>query len=508
MMSEIKNLKELVYFADKKFGNEIFISEYINKTIRDKSFKQFRKDSDAIGAWIQKKFNSKVHIALIGTTSYEYLTAWFGIQCSCNVSVPLDASNTVTKLADEINRSDSEMVFVDKSHWNEIDELKKLCPAVRYYITIHKKDENTLSVDDIISKYKNMIPSGNPKENDLAAILFTSGTTGISKGVMLSNGNLIDNTVCEPDENFRGTKRLTVLPIHHVFCFTCDILCGLWYGRHICINDSLMRIPKNLKIFKPSNAAFVPMIASSLLARMNQTAEKNPNLSKREIAIELFGKDFEVIYSGGAYLSIDIVNGYKEYGIEITQGYGMTECSPRICTGKRNSEYPDSVGEIVPGCEVKIMNGEIWARSKSVMMGYYKNPEETAKTLTPDGWLKTGDLGYKNDKGYLYITGRKKNLIILSNGENVSPEEIENHFAMFQPIKEIIVYAKDNVITAEIYPNPEYVSNDIKAELQKKVDEVNSLFPPAKRIAKIVIRDKEFEKTTSKKIIRENFKCK
>ena len=277
------------------------------------------------------------------------------------------------------------------------------------------------------------------------------------------------------------------------------MLCSLWYGRTLCVNDSLMRILKNLKIFKPTDATFVPMISASILKRMQQMAEKNPD--KIAIGKEVFGEDFSVIYSGGAYLSPDIIRGFKEFGIEIAQGYGMTECSPRICTGVKFSPQPESVGRVVPGCEVKIVDSEIWVKSPSVMMGYYKNPEETANALTDDGWLKTGDLGYLND-GYLYITGRRKNLIILENGENVSPEEIENRFVTFEPIKEMVVFEHDHTIAAEIYPDPEYASEDIKAEIQAQIDAVNDTFQPAKRIVKVFYRDREFEKTASKKILR------
>lgn len=500
MMTDVKTLKDLVYYASERFGDEPFVKEYIEKQIRDKSFNQFKNDCDSLAVWIQDKFPSKVHAALIGATSYEYLNAWLGIQCSGNVSVPLDNSNSAEKIADEINRSDSEVLFFDSRHENDIEKFRELCPNVKYYIHLHKKIDSVLFLGDILAQYAGKQPSGSPQENDLAAILFTSGTTGQSKGVMLSNGNLIDNTTCEPDQNYHGNKRMTVLPVHHIYCFTCDILCSLWYGRIICINDSLMRIIKNLKIFRPVDVTFVPMISASVLTRMQQMSEKNPD--KIAIGKEVFGENFSVVYSGGAYLSPEIIKGYKEFGIEIAQGYGMTECSPRICTGIKYCPKPDSVGKIVPGCEVKIVDGEIWVKSKSVMQGYYKNPEETAKTLTPDGWLKTGDLGYKDDDGYLYITGRKKNLIILSNGENVSPEEIENQFAYFKPIKEIVVYEKDNNITAEVFPDPDYQSDDLKAEIQQKIDEVNDTFPPAKRIVRLVIRDTEFKKTASKKIIR------
>jgi long-chain acyl-CoA synthetase len=257
-----------------------------------------------------------------------------------------------------------------------------------------------------------------------------------------------------------------------------------------------------MKLFQPQSVTFVPMIAQSLLGKMELLYKKNGD--RKAVVSEIFGDELEVIYTGGAYLNPDIMKKYNEYGIDITQGYGMTECSPRICNGKRNSPFPDSVGEIVPGCDVRIKDGEIWAKSRSVMMGYYKDPEETAKSLTSDGWLMTGDLGHMNDSGYLYITGRKKNLIILSNGENVSPEELENQFVCSPCIKEIIVYANDERITAEIFPNPEYVSEDIQADIRSEVDRINDTFPPAKRIVDIVFRDTEFEKTTSKKIIRKH----
>ena len=500
-MNEIKNLKELVYSADERFGGEIFTREIVRKQFQDKSFHQFRLDCDAVGAWLQELFpEQRAHISLVGTTSNAYLTAWFGIQCGNHVSVPLDASNSTEKIADEINRSDSVLVFLDEKHAGELETFRTLCPAVKYFVSLPE-------LPAVTAPYQGRMPSGMPESSDLSAILFTSGTTGLSKGVMLSHGNLIDNTTCEPDLGYHGEKRMTVLPVHHVFCFTCDILCAIWYGRMLCINDSMMRILRNLKLFQPTNTTFVPMIAGSVLNRMKQMAESNPD--KHAVGREVFGENFDVIYSGGAYLSPEIISGYKEFGIEIAQGYGMTECAPRICNGVKGSPKPESVGRIVPGCQVRITGDhEIQVKSPSVMMGYYHNPEETAKALTTDGWLCTGDLGRQDDDGYVYITGRKKNLIILSNGENVSPEEIENQFAYFTPVKEIVVYASDGAVTAEIFPNPDYVSEDIQAEMQAKIDEVNATFPPAKRIVKFLLRKTEFPKTASKKIIRSQIhKC-
>ena len=498
-MTKITTLKELLYDSAERFGEETFIRELDGKAFRDTSFAELKRKSDSVGAWIEEVFPEGVHAAVIGATSTEYLTAWFGLQVCGSVAVPLDNANSTEKIADEINRSDSTVVFLDERHEGELESFRELCPQARVFVHLRHKAEGMLFLGDIMENYSGKLPSKSPKPEELSAILFTSGTTGRSKGVMLRHSNFADNATCEPDNGYHGYKRMTVLPIHHVFCFTCDILASMWYGRTVCVNDSLMHVMRNLKKFQPDDVTFVPMIAASVLNRMVQMAEKGTD--RAEIGRTVFGENFKVIYSGGAYLSPEITAGFKSFGIDISQGYGMTECSPRICNGVANCPYPESVGRVVPGCEVKIVDGEIRVKSPSVMLGYYNDPAETAAALTEDGYLCTGDLGYEKD-GWLYITGRKKNLIILSNGENVSPEEIENQFAFFRPVKEIVVYESHQTITAEIYPDPEYVSDDIRAEIQAKIDSVNDSFPPAKRIVRVVYRDSEFEKTASKKIIR------
>ena len=500
-MNELKTVKDLVYRADELYGDGVFVREYRNKSFCDTSFSEFRKMCDSVAVWIKENFTGNVHIALAGSTSLGYLVSALGIQVSGNVAVPIDTANSAERIADEVNRSDSEALFLDGSHIGDAEKISRLCPNVKYFVSISGNYDNMLSLDQILNQYSGLVPETDVKESDLSAIFFTSGTTGQSKGVMLSHGNLIDNTTCHKDPNYVGKKMLSVLPVHHVYCFTCDILCSLWNGVTVCVNDSLMRIPRNLKLFQPEFTTFVPMIASTILSKMEMAVQKT-GISEEEAKKQIFGDNFEIIFSGGAYLSPEVTKGYKKFGIEISQGYGMTECSPRICTGEKNCKNAESVGKIVDRCEVKIVDGEIWVKSKSVMQGYYKNPEETAKSLTPDGWLMTGDLGHMDSEGYLYITGRKKNLIILSNGENVSPEEIENKFAVFAPVKEIVVYADGETITAQVYPDPEYTSSDIQAEINQKIEEVNNSFPSAKRIQKVIFRDTEFPKTASRKIIR------
>ena len=228
-------------------------------------------------------------------------------------------------------------------------------------------------------------------------------------------------------------------------------------------------------------------------------------MPKEEIAKLAFGGRLKTICSGGAYLNPDYVEKFAEYGITILQGYGMTECAPVISNNLAWENKVGSVGKLLPNCKGKVVDNEIWVKGSSVMMGYYKMPKETAEALE-DGWLKTGDLGYIDEDNFVYITGRKKNLIILANGENVSPEEIENQIAKEELVKEIIVREKDKVIQAEIFPDYEYAEknsiSDISAKLQEMIDAYNSTAPVYKRVLNLVVRETEFEKNTSKKIKR------
>ena len=226
----VTTLKELVYYADERFGEETFVIEYKKRQFVEHSYRQFRQDCDALGAWFNEQFSDRVHAAVIGLTSYEYLVAWFGIQCSGNVSVPLDNANNAERIADEIVRSDSEVVFVDDNHLKDVDTFRQLCPKVKHYFHLHHTAEGVLFLGDLLAQYQGQQPTKSSQPADMAAILFTSGTTGKSKGVMLSNENLIDNATCEPDLGFHGNKRMTVLPIHHIFCFTCDM--GDDVGNH------------------------------------------------------------------------------------------------------------------------------------------------------------------------------------------------------------------------------------------------------------------------------------
>ena len=311
-----------------------------------------------------------------------------------------------------------------------------------------------------------------------------------------------DNAVCLDMKIPAGTVTMTLLPINHVYCLTMDIIKGIYIGVTSCINDSIMHVQKNLKLFKPDMVLLVPLVIESIYAKLKAAGGIMP---KKMVAKAAFGGNLKTICSGGAYLDPEYIDRFEEYGITILQGYGMTECSPVISTNLAWESKKGSVGKLMPNCEAKIVDEEIWVRGSSVMLGYYKMPEETAETLK-DGWLKTGDLGYVDEDNFVYITGRKKNLIILANGENVSPEEIENQFSRFELVKEILVREKDTLIEAEIFPDYEYAKKkhvkDIQAKLQEMIDEYNKDVPVYKRIHSLIVRETEFDKTTAKKIKR------
>ncbi|MGN0682687.1 MAG: AMP-binding protein [Oscillospiraceae bacterium] len=505
-----KTLRDLLYNADAEFGTIPFIRYSNKKDIVDVSFSEFRKRCDALGAFIREKISDKkIHIAITGTTSAPYLTGFFGTQVSGNTIVPLDAQLSVDDMCDCINRADVTVFMYDSRFAPIVPAIRQFCPQVTDIIQIDGEpaDSSVHSLDKILEEYAGKAPTADIKPDDLAAIIYTSGTTGKSKGVMLAHECLLDNTFCEDNESKPGQVMLTVLPIHHVYCMGCDILLSIRYGATLAINDSLMHLAKNIALFKPHRILLVPMIIGVILQNIQAACKANPNVPPAMVAKQALGGNLIAIFSGGAYLSPTITEAFEKLGVKVAQGYGMTECSPRISTAREDIECdPKSVGRVVGGCQVRIVDGEIQAKSKSVMKGYYKNPEATAETLTEDGWLRTGDLGYE-ENGWLYITGRKKNLIILDNGENVSPEELENKFADNRLVKEVLVYAKDSVITAEIFPNSDYAAeagiSDIKAQLQKDIDAINLTVNSAKTIRNLVIRDTEFEKTTSKKIKRQ-----
>ncbi len=500
----VTTLRDLVNRSAQCYEAKPFIREKNGKEIAEFSYREMRDHIFQVASFLRTVSSETLHAAVIGPTSAAYLAAWFGTAVSGNVAVPLDAQLPCPDLIELLQRADVRVFFYDKRYAPMREAIKAACPKITHYVCL-QDDGSDLTVPAIFASYSpaEELPALSP--DALAAIVYTSGTTGKSKGVMLSHGNYIDNVFCMDAESNPDDVLLSVLPIHHVFCFTCDFLLSFRYGTTVCVNDSMMRIAMNLQLFQPTLVLMVPMIAQTILKQIRAASAAKPEVPIQALAQHVFGGKLRGILCGGAYLSPEISKAYEELGIPIAQGYGMTECSPRISSVKVGDGNDGDVGIIVNGCEVRIEDGEIVVKSGSVMQGYYKDPEATAEVLV-DGWLHTGDLGYVAN-GRVFITGRKKNLIILSNGENVSPEELENKFADSDLVAEVLVYDDESVITAEIYPSEECCKamgmDAVKDALRALIDDVNKTVTSSKTIRRIRLREMEFDKTTSKKIRRQ-----
>lgn len=499
-----KTIREIVIQAAEEFGDGDAVRYKAGKKeIVSKSYTELRRDSERFSSVLEKLGQQGGHVALTGVTSYTWLISYLGIVNSASVAVPLDVSLPAEEMCELIDRSDAAVFVVDEIRRDVAAIVKDRCPKLKYLISMQKEksDEEALSFWELMEEAEGecrIVPS--PEE--LCTIMFTSGTTGKSKGVMLTHRNLAENATCLDMKIPKRTVILSVLPIHHAYCLTMDIIKGLTLGSIICINDSLLRVAKNMKLFQPNMILMVPLMIETMAKKLEEAAGLPPEIVKKEV----FGENFHTICSGGAYLNPSYIDLFKRYGITILQGYGMTECSPVISTTVPWNIRKEAVGQLVPNCEAKTVDEELWVRGSSVMKGYYKMPEETAAALTEDRWLRTGDLGYVDEEGFVYLTGRKKNLIITKNGENVSPEELENKIGVHRLVQEILVRESEGVIEAEIFPDYEYVKKqeitDIRAILQEAIDEYNKTAPAHKRIYRLKIRETEFEKTPSKKIKR------
>ena len=500
----ISSIRELLVQAAAEFGKEAAIRYKVSKNeIASKSYAELNRDSKRFSGVLEELGEQGAHIAITGMTSYSWLVAYLGTVNNAGVAVPLDVSLPAEEMCELIDRADATVFVVDEIRADVAAIVKKRCPKLKYLISMQKEssDEHSLSFWQLMNQSETS-GSHEPTPDDLCTIMFTSGTTGKSKGVMLTHRNLAENATCLDMKIPKRTVILSVLPIHHAYCLTMDILKGISLGSIICINDSLLRVAKNIKLFQPNMILMVPLMIETMAKKLEDAAGLPAEVVKREV----FGEQFHTICSGGAYLNPAYIDLFARYGITILQGYGMTECAPVISTTVSWNIRKEAVGQLVPNCEAKTVDEELWVRGSSVMMGYYNMPEETAQTLTEDGWLRTGDLGYVDQDGFVHLTGRKKNLIITKNGENVSPEELENKIGEHRLIQEILVRENEGVIEAEIFPDYEYAKKkeltDIPALLQEIIDSYNQNAPAYKNVYKLKVRETEFDKTLSKKIKR------
>lgn len=517
-LPEICDLKEMVKRRAKNTPNDVAFSYSAGKNrIVNKTCLEFSNEIDALGTFLYEKGFRDKHIAIIGENSYEWLVSFLAIVNGGNVAVPIDKEQPAERIKQLLMQSDCEAVIVSKSYADLVDENSG---AAVFSLS---------GFTEYISEGQNLIVSGKTEylnysieTDNVAAIFFTSGTMGNSKGVMLSQKNIIYNVYASRKFVEVNGVVLSVLPFYHAFGLVIGVFSVYCFGCSVYINKNLKQVLNDIQKSKPHAVAFVPLFIETFYKTILDTAKKNGKdkiLTRAEkisdillkigidirrklfkSVLETFGGNLEYIICGGAPLDTKYVKAFRSWGVNILNGYGITECAP-VVSVNRNFYWRDgSVGQVLDGCQVRISDdGEILVKGDNVMMGYYKDTAATKEALIDD-WYHTGDLGYLDINGFLFITGRKKNLIILSNGENVSPEEIEAEILLDEAVSEVVVYGENGMLTAEILPDKEYLGN--QQYFDDLISHLNQEQPQYRQIRKVKLRDKEFEKNSTKKILR------
>lgn len=495
------------------------------------------------------------NVAVVGDTHPSYMTTFLSVIAGNGTVVPLDKDVQDDTLIDFMNIAEVSAVVYTENFNNRLRNYKDRLPNVKYYIPImdwseDMTDESVIAFNALLKLGKELYETDksfseiDPDLSHVAAILFTSGTTGTSKGVMLTHKNFVaaTNGSCQTMDHFSDKNNFVdCLPMNHSYEITCGQLAIQNLGATMAINDSVKNALRNFAKYKPNALMLVPLYVETMHKKiwaeigkkgMTKTVRNLMKISNGllKIGIDMrpkffgqitgaFGGQLKHIVVGGAPMSPAVINDMRSFGIYILEGYGITECSPLVAVNPYGREKLHSVGPAVACCEVKIdksddeETGEILVKGDNVMLGYYKNEEATKEVFTDDGYFRTGDIGYMDKDGYIYITGRKKNVIILSNGKNVFPEELEEHLSeRSDVIGESVVIGrlnpdtKETAITAVIYPNPEFSKDktpeEIEAAVKAAVTEVNKSLPVYKQMRDIEVRDTEFEKTTTRKIKR------
>ena len=487
-------------------------------------------------------------MAIIGETSPFWVAAYLAVIASGNVAVPMDKELDPEEMAKFFDAADVCAVVYSNTFAKIIPEITSGSEKIKLLIPMHgsgyEADERIVSYDNIIASGKKSTKFFTPDSDNerMAEILFTSGTTGSSKMVMLSQKNVFSvvSSACQTVDFNADDVLVSCLPLHHTYELACT-LAACDFGAKICINDSLRHVLKNFKEYRPTGLVLVPMFISTMYKKILSEAKRSgkdkilPPAARiaRYLKLcgidmsdklfsdvkEAFGGRLEKIISGGAELPTDMIAVFEAFGISIYEGYGITECSPLVAVTPYYKRKVGSVGPHVPCCTVRIagsevgesgyVTGEIQVQGENVMLGYM-DPAANEEAFTSDGWFRTGDIGYMDEDGYIYITGRMKSVIVLENGKNVFPEEIEEYLGKIDYIAESVVIGRQDGdcvrLTALIFPNyakyPEMSENDLRTEIQKQITVLNKRLPSFKQIHKLEFRKVEFEKTSSKKIKR------
>ena len=557
---DVENLRELIDGSVERFSQRpaFMVKDKTKGKFVSISYKKMQEDIRSLGTSLINLGLRGRKIAVIGENSYYWAISYFAIANGVGVVVPIDRELKEKEVANLLKRAEVSAVIYSKKMKKVMDEVledRELRKTLTYPIQMDLSDDEDgrISLRRLLSHGMDLLDNGDRKYLDvevdsdaLAVLLFTSGTTGLAKGVMLSHRNIVSNTVnmSKYVKIIDGGVGLSVLPMHHTYEMTCHVITGLYQGMSIAICEGLKYIQKNLVEAQVNVMLAVPLIFEMMhkkifskakesgkdktLRRMMNISRKFKLYNKGNITRRLFsnvhnvtGGKISQFIAGGAAINPQVIEDYEAMGFPIFQGYGMTECSPIIAVNKDRYSKAAAAGLPLPGTEVKIYNpdekgiGEIICRGPSVMLGYYRDDDATREALR-NGWLHTGDYGYFDQDGFLYVSGRKKSVIITKNGKNIFPEEVEFYLTESEYIEEALVHGIDGlrnddvIIKAEIFPNyplfenenPEVSEDYIEEKIGEIIEKINDTVPKYKRIKRYYIRKTEFEKTTTKKIKR------
>lgn len=534
------SIREMTELAVKEAGDKAAYQFRISgDEIKSVSYKEFYDITENLGAALCSLGYKDAHIACMGENSFDWICAFVTVLKGSGVFVPIDAELPTEGKIHILTESESSVVFFSNRHEKWIRENMDSLPNVDCFIGFGVDDDDgkILSYSKLIQKGmdldKTEYDNSRSDEHDLKLLVYTSGTTGIAKGVMLTEHNLVNVVYNGLKVSQIYDKGLSVLPYHHTYESVCDILVSIHFHSTICINQSMKDIVKDMKLFKPSYVYIVPALAEHLYAAILKTIKKQGKEKQFNTAVKIsklllklgidarkklfsaihqnFGGRLIKIVCGGAPIRPEIGEFFGEIGIYLIGGYGITECSPLVSVNDEACLTYNTVGHKLPCVEWKIDSpneegiGEICVKGDTVMKGYYKQEEKTAEVLK-DGWFFTGDYGYITDDDQLVITGRKKNIIVLSNGKNIYPEEIENYIQKIDYISEVVVSGfKDEkgletCLKAEVFLD-EGVSKterEILTDIQKTLSDL----PSYKHVQKLAVRNEPFPKTTTNKIKR------
>lgn len=552
----ISDLKELVNTSAVLYGNRpaFLVKDRPGGKYQPISYIQVKKDIDALGTALMDLGLFGKKIGVIGENRYEWVITYLAAVNGVGVIVPLDRELPPAEIQNLMEQSGLTAIVFSGKVEHKISEAMKGMSCVDHVISMDAQEhtDHVLSFKQLMSRGRKLMDGEkrfflDSKINPdvMSMLLFTSGTTGLAKGVMLSHRNVTANVynMSKYVNVSENDTVLSVLPMHHTLEFTCDILTPIYQGCTIAICEGLKYIVKNMAEAQVTGIVGVPLIFESMHKKVWKKAEAGGKAEKMRTAITVartlnkfkiksmkrlfkdvhqgLGGKVRFLISGGAAINPAVISDFNAMGFTMIQGYGMTECAPIITVNMDRHSKDASVGLPMPGTEVQIVDadesgvGEIICKSDSVMLGYYNNPEETAKVLR-DGWLYTGDLGYMDKDGFVYISGRKKNVIVTKNGKNIFPEEVEFYLGKSELIQESLVWGMEDdrtgeiIVCADIVPDYETIEEkkgrlspeSMKLLIKRIVDETNDQMPFYKRIRRFAIRETEFEKTTTKKIKR------